>query len=331
MAAINVLFTSVGRRVELVRLFRQAYETLGLDGRLVGIDIDPLAPAVNDVDTFYIVPHINQPDYIPTLRKICETESIDLVFPLIDPEIPILSQNRTLLGETGAKLVVIPQRGVEIVNDKWKTYGFFQQIGVHRAQSWIERGDIPDDFPLFIKPRAGSAAKYTFKVNNQRELKFFFDYVPHPIVQEYLPGPEITCDVLCDLEGNVLAITQRQRIEVRSGEVVKGMTVHYPQIQEGCIKIAQGLEAVGPITIQCMMKDDVPHFTEINPRFGGGLPFAVRAGVHAPLWLLSTLMTDKSIKIPPLGTYEVGLYMTRFDDTYFITPDVYEARQRSGI
>ncbi|MCI0709834.1 MAG: ATP-grasp domain-containing protein [Chloroflexi bacterium] len=330
MAAINVLFTSVGRRVELVRLFRQAYETLGLDGTLVGVDIDPLAPAINDVDTFYLVPRINQPDYIPTLQKICKTESIDLIFPLIDPEIPILAQNRTPLEAPGAKLVVIPQRGVGIVNDKWETYQFFQNLGVNTPQSWIELDAIPQDFPLFVKPRAGSAAKYTFNVNNQRELQFFFDYVPQPIVQEYLPGPEITCDVLCDLEGKVFAIIQRQRIEVRSGEVVKGVTVHYPEVQKACVKIAQGLAAIGPITIQCMMKDGIPHFTEINPRFGGGLPFAVRAGVHAPLWLLSRL-TDNSIEIPPLGTYETGLYMTRFDDTYFITPDVYEARQRARI
>jgi len=41
---VNVLFTSAGRRVELLTAFRQAYKTLGLKGRVVAVDID--APAL---------------------------------------------------------------------------------------------------------------------------------------------------------------------------------------------------------------------------------------------------------------------------------------------
>ncbi|HHH82980.1 MAG TPA: hypothetical protein ENL35_08315, partial [Chloroflexi bacterium] len=43
---INLLFTSVGRRVELMNAFREAYARLGLRGRLVAPDTDPLAPAL---------------------------------------------------------------------------------------------------------------------------------------------------------------------------------------------------------------------------------------------------------------------------------------------
>ena len=44
--SVNILFTSVGRRVELVRAFRRAYERLKLAGRIVAVDIDPLAPCL---------------------------------------------------------------------------------------------------------------------------------------------------------------------------------------------------------------------------------------------------------------------------------------------
>jgi carbamoyl-phosphate synthase large subunit len=47
---LNVLFTSAGRRVELLRAFRRAYATLGLDGRVVAVDVDPLAPALSAAD-----------------------------------------------------------------------------------------------------------------------------------------------------------------------------------------------------------------------------------------------------------------------------------------
>ena len=45
---VNVLFTSAGRRVELMRAFRKAYKQLGLRGSIVATDIDPLAPALKD-------------------------------------------------------------------------------------------------------------------------------------------------------------------------------------------------------------------------------------------------------------------------------------------
>ena len=42
----NILFTCAGRRVALIRTFRQALDELGLSGRLVGTDITASAPAL---------------------------------------------------------------------------------------------------------------------------------------------------------------------------------------------------------------------------------------------------------------------------------------------
>ena len=320
--SVSVLFTSVGRRVELMRAFREAYETLGLDGKIVGVDIDPLAPALQVVDHPYIVPRLNSPEFIPTLVEICRQEKITLVFPLIDPDIPILAANRTILEETGARVVVISSNAVALTADKWLTNQFFERLGLPTPRSWLPAQCDPDeiDYPVFIKPRRGSAAKSTFRVSDPEELRFFSRYVPDPIIQEYLSGPEITNDVICDLEGEVLSVVSRQRIEVRWGEVAKGVTIYNPDIIDACVQIARALPAVGPITVQCMMKDDVPHFTEINARLGGGLPLGIAAGVDSPKWLLAKA-AGIAVDIPPLGSYQRDLYLTRFDESFFLTKD----------
>jgi carbamoyl-phosphate synthase large subunit len=321
---LNVLFTSVGRRVELVRAFRRAYEALALHGRLVAADIDPLAPALQSVDRHYLVPRLSSPDFIPTLINICQREQIRAVFPLIDRDVPVLAQHREAIEATGAKLAVIPFEAVAVAEDKWRTVEFFRTLELPAPRSWLpgQRDFSLNEFPLFIKPRRGSAAMDTFKVASPRELAFFSEYVRDPIIQEYLPGPEITSDVICDVHGHILGVVSRQRIEVRWGEVAKGVTVYDPMIAEACCKIAQALPAIGPITVQCMMKEGVPHFTEINARMGGGLPLGVAAGADAPLWLLATL-AGLPIDIPPLGTYQTGLYLTRFDDSFFLTEEEY--------
>ena len=63
--------------------------------------------------------------------------------------------------------------------------------------------------------------------------------VPEPVVQEHLPGPEITSDVLCLEDGQPDAVVSRRRLEVRSGEVAKGVTVHDPEVVRQCARIAE--------------------------------------------------------------------------------------------
>jgi len=317
---VHVLFTSAGRRVELMRAFRRAYESLGISGHIVAADIDPLAPALQEVDIPYIVPRLTEPEYMPSLLEICRREQIDLIFPLIDPDIPVLAARRSEIEATGARLAVVSPEAAEMTADKWQTTRFFQSLGLPTPQSWLPGQASADDltFPVFIKPRRGSAAQYTFKVCNADELEFFVNYVPDPIIQEYLPGPEITNDVVCDLDGEVLAVVSRQRIEVRWGEVAKGVTIYDSAITTACVKIAQALPAVGPITVQCMMKDGVAHFTEINARLGGGVPLGIAAGADYPRWLLAR-SAGIPADIPPLGSYRTGLYLTRYDDSFFLS------------
>jgi carbamoyl-phosphate synthase large subunit len=322
---VNLLFTSVGRRVELLRSFRNAYGELGIRGRMVAVDIDPLAPALGLADVTYIVPRLEHPDYVPTLVQILKRERVAVVFPLIDPDVPVLAANRRALETTGARLAVVSKRAAEIAADKWRTGEFFSGLGLTVPRSWLpgQLDPAEADYPLFIKPRFGSASQQTFRVENPRQLDFFSDYVPEPILQEYLPGPEITNDVICDLEGKVVSVVSRQRIRVRGGEVTVGKTVFDSRIADACVQIAGALPAVGPITVQCMMKEvaggrSKPAFTEINARLGGGLPLGIAAGANSPLWLLAAA-ARVSVEIPPLGAYRRDLCLSRFDESLFMT------------
>ncbi|NJK79922.1 MAG: ATP-grasp domain-containing protein, partial [Chloroflexaceae bacterium] len=325
------LFTSVGRRVELLRAFRRAYQTLGIDGHIIALDIDPLAPALQIADRRYMVPRLSSPNYIPTLLEICRREQVQLIFPLIDPDIPMLARHRAALEATGARLAVVAAEAAALVGDKWLTYQFFERLDLPTPRSWLpeQRNTFPD-YPLFIKPRAGSAAKHTYKVTNDRELDFFLDYVPEPIIQEYLPGAEITNDVICTLDSEPLAVVSRRRMEVRWGEVAKGVTMYDPTIARACVRIARALPAVGPITVQCIMKDDTPCFTEINARFGGGSPLGIAAGVDSPAMLLARA-AGIPFEAPPLGSYQTGLHITRFDDSFFLSEEHREQMARNHL
>jgi carbamoyl-phosphate synthase large subunit len=321
-APVNVLFTSVGRRVELVRAFRRGYAELGLEGAIVGVDADPLAPALRECDEALMVPRLDEPHYVSTLVELCAQWRVALLFALIDTEIPLLAQHRDELEATGARPMVVAGDAAQVTADKLATAELFERLGVPAPACWqgeaARDGDLP--FPAFVKPRFGSAGAHAHTVADREELAFWLPRVPEPIVQEHLPGPEITTDVLCLEEGEVAAAVSRRRLEVRTGEVAKGVTVRDERILEHCASIARELRVRGPITVQCLMRDEEPCFTEVNPRFGGGLPLALAAGMHAPRWLLAHA-AGMEVELPPVGGYEVGLYMTRYDESFFLTEE----------
>ena len=288
---VNLLLVACGRRVELTKVLREAIGRLGLAGRIVATDCDPIAPGMRFADSAHVVSKLSCREHVAELLEIARRERISAIFPLIDPEIPILAAHRTAFEAIGARVATVAGKSVPIAEDKWKTVGFFRSLGLAAPRSWLpeELGDAEVRFPLFVKPRCGSASEKTFKVETPEQLAFFCRYVPSAIVQEYLTGPEITCDVVCDLEGEVLAVVQRERIKVRGGEVSIGKTVFYPELAADCVRIAKALPALGPITVQCMVHEGRRVFTEINARLGGGAPCGVAAGADWPRCLVARI------------------------------------------
>jgi carbamoyl-phosphate synthase large subunit len=104
---VNILFTSAGRRVELLRWFDRARLDEGIAGTSIAADIDPLAPALQVADRTYIVPRLSDPGYVDALARIVRDEDIDLIVPLIDPDVPVLAEGRSVLEAAGARVVVL--------------------------------------------------------------------------------------------------------------------------------------------------------------------------------------------------------------------------------
>jgi len=317
----NILFTSVGRRVSLVQHFRKALADLELEGKLIGADMLLSAPAMHIVDRKYQVCRVTDKDYIPQLLNICEREDIDLLIPLIDTELLVLAENKERFKEVGTTVLISDPDVIKIAIDKYNTYKFFVENGfatpkVIDIDEALRRDDI--EYPLLMKPAKGSASIGVTKIENKQDLEFFRNKIPDPILQEYLVGHEHTLDVLVDFKGRVRCVVPRKRLEVRAGEVSKGMTVKDKRIIETGKKVVEALKgAVGPITVQGFLTSDGEFkLTEINPRFGGGHPLAIAAGADYPRWIIEMMLgRDPEIE---LDGWEDGLVMLRYDEAIFV-------------
>ncbi|HJV35988.1 ATP-grasp domain-containing protein [Geomonas sp.] len=319
--SFNVLFTSAGRRVSLIRNFRAALDGLGLAGKLVTADLQTNAPAPFVADQRELVPRVSDPAYIDTLLEICRRHDIKLVVPLIDTELPILAPHREDFARAGVTLLVSSTDVNRICFDKRQTARFFRSIGVD-TPAIIDPASILSGadarYPYLLKPAAGSSSVGVTKINDARELAFFLEYVSDPIVQEFIRGEEYTLDILVDFAGKVRSVVPRLRIETRAGEVSKGLTVKNRAIIEAGRRVAESLPgALGCVTVQCFLTPEGRIvFIEINPRFGGGFPLAAAAGADFPRWIIEMMLGRYCER--PIDAWQDDLAMLRYDEGIFV-------------
>ncbi|MFX4263211.1 ATP-grasp domain-containing protein [Pelotomaculum propionicicum] len=320
MDSFNILFTSAGRRVSLLRSFRQSLKTMGLRGNIITADLNKSAPASFVADIGELAPPVVDPGYIEALKAICRKRRIKLVVPLIDTELSILADSKKDFEEIGVNVMVSSPEVNEISFDKRKTSEFFKAIGVQTPEILDPKEIISGPaarYPYLLKPFNGNSSTGVTKIWSAKELEFFVSYVPGAIVQELITGEEYTLDILADLHGRVRCVVPRLRIETRSGEISKGMTVKNIDIINAGKKVVEALPgAVGCITVQCFLTPGREiKFIEINPRFGGGIPLSIRAGADFPRWIIEMYRGCES-EIT-LDGWKDGLVMLRYDDELF--------------
>lgn len=315
---MNILLTSVGRRVELLKAFRQSMYRSKIAGKIITADLKSSAPASFLADTAELVPRIDDPHYIDRLLDICDQHQIDLLIPLIDTELNLLSLHEQKFRDRGVTVLISSAAVNDICYGKDKTGLFFKTIGV-RTPKIYQLEEVTDlDFPVIIKPNTGSASVGVYRIKNRTELNFFVNYVEDAIIQELIDGDEYTIDMLVDFKGKAISIVPRLRLEARAGESSKGTTVKNPALIAAAKHVVESLPgAIGCITVQCFLQPNGEIvFIEINPRFGGGYPLAYRAGADFPLWLFQ-LCAGEYPQVA-IDEWEDGLSMYRYDDAIFV-------------
>ncbi len=318
---LRILFTCAGRRVELLRAFRRAGRALRCRLEIHAADSSPLAPALYHADRAHSLPPVDAPAFARRLLALLRKQAIDLLVPLSDLELPVLADLAPRIVRAGCTPLISAPRVVDICRDKIKTFCLLRGAGIDTPDTWTwaqVRRRRRHRFPYFLKPRFGSAAVGNFVIRNRRELEALTRRVRDPILQEYVPGTEHTLDVYTGFDGAPRCVVPRRRIEVRGGEVSKATVVKDPSVIEAGYRVADALEdGRGLLTVQCMVTADRRvRVIEINPRFGGGVPLAIRAGADFPRWILAELI-GRTPRIDPDG-YRDGMTMLRFDDSVFL-------------
>jgi carbamoyl-phosphate synthase large subunit len=297
-----VLFTCAGQRVDIVSAFGRA------GAFTVAADANPLAPALYHADRYALVPRIDDPQYVPTLRVLVEQHDVRLVVPLTDLDQHILAE-----ADLGA-VALVPEADVcAAMGDKWRAHELFLERRVPTPDGWLP-GELPQNtpFPVLVKARVGFGSRNIFRCDTAEELAFYLPRTPvDSFVQAFCTGEEFSIDVFSDLEARCLNAIPRTMIESKGGESIKGMTIRDAELIEFGRRVAETIGIKGPANVQCFREPDGSLLvTDVNPRFGGGFPLPHAAGGRYPELALALARGERPE--PRLGEFREGVVMTRF-------------------
>lgn len=316
MDDIRVLFTAVGKRVELIQEFRNAASVLGKTLKIYGVDIVDTAPALAYCDQIEKICAMWDADYIPQLLDICRKEQISIVIPTIDTDLQVLADHAAAFADIGSRVLISRPEMVRICRDKNYTSQFFVDCGLHAPIPVNDYTKYNGGYPAFIKPKNGSSSIDAYKVENANELAFHASQIKDYIIQPFVSGTEFTVDVFCDFDGNVVSIVPRERMAVRAGEVLKTRICMDKTIIEEVEKLISRFKPCGPLTAQLIRNssDNIDYYIEINPRYGGGAPLSMKAGAKSAESIFRLLSGENVARQSPKLIAD-GAVFSRFDQS----------------
>jgi carbamoyl-phosphate synthase large subunit len=322
----NVLISSAGRRVALLQIFRRTLAEMGLTGKIVAADMSSLSSAFHSADEAVLVPRCTDPAFVPAMLDVCRRHEIRLLIPTLDPELPVYARHRELFADVGTTVAVSSPEVISIAGDKIQTHAWLVSEGFptvrQTTHSEFSANGSKWSFPLIVKPCNGSASIGVAVVHDRSQFEAATrggDYV----VQTIAPGDEYTLDVLADRNGGCVCAVPRRRIEVRAGEVSKGVTVRSEELISLARRVCERLPgAYGPLNIQAFVdrESGEVNLIELNPRFAGGFPLTWQAGGKYPRWLIEDVLGRPSTATD--SEWTDGLVMLRFDEAVFTTAEL---------
>lgn len=321
---MNILILSAGTRNKIVQYFRRE---LADTGRVIATDMQAIAPAIYDADAFYLVPRITAPGYIEQILDICRKERVDGVLSLIDPELSLLAENSERFAAIGTRVIGSPTEQCERALDKWSMYLWLREHGYACAETFLdfstfeaaaESGRIA--FPVFVKPRFGSASIAISKADDLDTARFLFQRQPDMIVQEFLRGQEIGADCYIDMVSQeVVSIFTKKKLLMRAGETDKAVSFRDSELFALIERFARESGYIGQIDVDIFNVGGVYYISEVNPRFGGGYPHAYESGVDHMRLIVNNL--NGHANKPCIGAYDEGIVMMKYNELKILMPD----------
>lgn len=333
--SLNIIVGSAGRRLYLLRWFRDALDELGVQGKVIVTESDESSAAFTAGDQGILMPRYSDPSYEAAMLEMVDEFHPAVFVSVNDYELSVLSKG--LGDKLRARGTVVPGiADVDIarVTDKFQLEGLLATAGIPTPRTvlasdheGLERLKLTSEW-LVVKDRHGSGSSGLAVVR----ASFVEETIEHAaaalrnhsrgnpleqiVVQPYIGGDEFGVDIVGtfdDSEEREYKVFARRKIRMRAGETDKARTLEPKDFMDVATRLGETLAPIGLIDVDILRDcNGTLQIIDVNPRFGGGYPFVHLAGANVPLYYIASL-TKTSIG-DDWATYESGIISAKFEE-----------------
>jgi len=325
MKRVLVLGAGGSASTNYIRSLRMAKE----DFLIVGTDSNKYYLQRAEVDTRYLVPLADSPDYIPVLNRIIDKTGAEFIHAQNDAEVQAISDNRL---ELNAKTFLPPYSAVRICQDKWESRVRWEAVGIKHPFTFLikSESDLTSAFlklngDVWIRDIHGAGGRGSFRTNDLKEAKEWIklkDGWGHYTMAEYLSEKTTTFTTIWK-DGVLIAGQGRKRLYWElgaafvsgvSGATGGGIVDNDSKVVDVAIESIKAIdpEPNGIYSVDLTYgKDGLPYPTEINiGRFFTTHLFFAKAGLNMA-YLYTKLGFGEKVGVQKINPLREGLVWIR--------------------
>jgi len=178
MKKIKVIVTGAGGAASLG--FCRSLNDADTNYEIIGVDCNKYHLNLAEVDHKYLVPKVNEPDYIEVLNHIIKKHKIDFLHSQPDVEIEFLSNYRE---DIKTKTNFPSKESVLICVDKWKSYNKWKSAGIKVPNTLFiqNKEDLSNAFKylgerIWIRDIKGAGGKGSLPTSDFKEACSWLDF-----------------------------------------------------------------------------------------------------------------------------------------------------------
>ncbi|MAV58735.1 MAG: hypothetical protein CMG07_02160 [Candidatus Marinimicrobia bacterium] len=294
---MRILLTNVGRRTYFIDYLNDLIKNNKDIEIYISDRTNKVASYYTNISKFLVLPKVigNHKNYINSLLKKCYENKIDLIIPLSDLDLLPLSLNKSKFKKFNCDILVSKPKIIKICENKFELNNFLKKLNIKFPYQFESIKDMI--FPLISKPLTGSGSKNIFLYKKKNELPSKLE--KSFIYQRFIKGQEYGLDILNDFDGRFVSYCLKKKIEMRSGETDKAITVNNKRVLNLSKKISQNLRHIGNLDCDLIIdKNNNIFILDFNCRFGGGYPFTHSVGHNFIEYLINQKLGLKNSKFP---------------------------------
>jgi carbamoyl-phosphate synthase large subunit len=273
----NLLISSSGNKVPLLKAAQETLARIGLPGDVIAGDLNEHSLSFYFTNRQWLMPEISDQN-LDIILEGCLKRKVRIILPTRDEELLFFAKNLDSFEQVGISVISSGSSTVQMCLDKLEFYKILNQSSIPAIKTYTNyRADLGNF--VTVKERFGAGSKGVRIGLDKLEAIKYSSELKNPVFQPTIVGEEFSIDIWASTDGiNVLSSPRFRKLivdgESKVTEIFKN--IELTKISKNIVK---ALHLRGLAVIQGFLDHQgTVIINECNSRLGGASTATISAG-----------------------------------------------------